>query len=63
MKMYRDKKGSSDKDFIYRIICQRLTSRFLSLHLSVWVIEWNEKDEKVLKYFIQINSASSLIDR
>ena len=41
-------------DFKDRIVCNRLTFRFLDLHQCIGVIQWNEKHATALKYFISI---------
>ena len=50
---------SSEDDFIYWIICQRQMFWSLNFHHAVWVIKWNEKDEKVLKHSISVGSKFS----
>ena len=53
MKMEKDEKTNSSEDnFIPRFICQ--TFYFLDLQQSVWIIKWNENDEKVLKFSISV---------
>ena len=46
----------SSIDSIYWIVWQCGAFQLLELHQGLWVINWNEKDKKVLKHSISVRS-------